>query len=180
MKKIYFLLSALALTVSANAQTVAGGDMEAWHVGSAGSSNPKVVRAPNSWYGVDSLIIANGQFLGSLAGIPDTVWRQQVFKDSGANAHGGMYAAKLVTEDQDTLGFFPGILTNAVVDVDLATFAVTFSGGQATTLRTTSVSAWIKYTPANPLDSASILVQTYGNIAGNPDSLLGVGRTCVV
>ncbi len=175
MKKIYFLLSALALSASVNAQTVTGGDMEAWHVGSAGSTFPKVVRAPNNWYGVDSLIIADGQLLGSLAGIPDTVWKQQVFKDSGANAHGGSYAAKLVTADQDTLGIFPGLLTNAVVSVDLTTFAVTFSGGQATTLRTTSVSAWIKYAPANPLDSANILVQTYGNVAGNPDSLLGTG-----
>lgn len=175
MKKIYFLLSALALAFSVDAQTVTGGDMEAWHVGSAGSTYPKVVRAPNNWYGVDSLIIADGQLLGSLLGIPDTVWQQQVFKDSAANAHGGSYAAKLVTEDQDTLGIFPGLLTNAVVSVDLTTFAVTFSGGQATTLRTTSVSAWIKYAPTNTLDSANILVQTYGDVAGNPDSLLGVG-----
>lgn len=175
MKKLYILLSAMALTASVNAQTVTGGDMESWHVGSAGSSNPKIVRAPYAWYGVDSLIIANGQLLGSLLGISDTVWQQQIFKDSAANAHGGSYSAMLVTKDQDTLGIFPGLLTNAVVNVDLTTFAVTFTGGQATTLRTTSVSAWIKYAPANTLDSANILVQTYGNVAGNPDSLLGYG-----
>lgn len=179
MKKIYLLLSALAIFVSADAQTVTNGGYETWRVSSAGSTNPKVVRAPINWYGTDSLIISMGQTFGTLLGISDTVWQQQLFKDSGANAHGGIYSAKLVTKDQDTLGIFPATLSNADAHVSfsLATGLgpITFTGGQATTLRTTSVSAWVKYVPTNNLDSATVLVQAYGNVAGNADSLIGIG-----
>lgn len=174
MKKIYILLSVLALAFSVNAQTIPTGDMEMWRTNSAGSTNPKIVRAPHNWYGADSLIIGIGQVFGTILSIPDTVWRQQLFKDSAANAHGGTYSAKLVTRDQDTLGIFPGVMSNAQANVDLSTFAVTFSGGLSTTLRTTSVSAWVKYEPASAVDSANIMVQAYGTVDGI-DSLLGYG-----
>lgn len=174
MKKIYILLSVLALTFSVNAQTIPTGDMEMWRTSSAGSTNPKIVRAPHNWYGADSLIIGIGQTFGALLGISDTVWQQQLFKDSAANAHGGNYSAKLVTRDQDTLGIFPGVMSNAQASVDLTTFDVTFSGGLSTILRTTSVSAWVKYQPASAVDSANIMVQAYGTVDG-VDSLLGFG-----
>ena len=173
MKKFYILLSVLALAFSANAQTIPNGDMELWRVGSAGSAVPKIVRAPMSWYGADSLIISMGQLFGSLMSIPPTVWQQQVFKDSGANAHSG-YAAKLVTADQDTLGIFPGILTNAEANVDITSFNVTFTGGLGTILRTTSVSAWVKYEPTSAVDSGNIMIQAYGNVDGI-DSMIGYG-----
>lgn len=175
MKKLYIALGVFMLAcLGMNAQTIPNGTMESWRVSSAGSTNPKIVRAPNGWYGADSLIIGLGQALGPLFSIPDTVWQQQLFKDSGANAHGGSYSAMMVTKDQDTLGIFPGIMTNAQTNVDLSTFNITFSGGLGTVLRTTSVSAWVKYVPANTLDSANITVQAYGNIAGI-DTVLGFG-----
>lgn len=179
MKKLYILFSLLVFGAAAQAQTIPNGGMEAWRINSSGSTNPKIVRAPINWYGADSLIISMGQAFGSLVGISDTVWQQQLFKDSAANAHGGTYSAMLVTKDQDTLGVFPGLMSNAQAHVTFSLTTglgpITFSGGTATTLRTTSVSAWVKYIPTNNLDSASITVQAYGNVDGNADSMLGYG-----
>ncbi len=177
MKKIYLLLSAVMLGASVNAQVLPNAGFEAWRVGSAGNGiNNLPVYAPVSWFGTDSLIIGAGQTLGfAVYGINPTVWQQQMFKDSGVNAHGGSYSARLVTKDQDTLGVVPGVLTNAEPSLNLATFSISFSGGQSTTLRTNSVSAWVKYTPTATTDSGSLLVQAYGDIGGNPDSLIGTG-----
>ena len=177
MKKIYLILSLLVVTLSAQAQILNAG-LETWRTYSSGSSTPKNLKVPTSWYAVDSLIIADGEAFGSILMIPDSVWRQQVFKDSGANAHGGTYAAKLVTKDQDTLGIFPGILSNAEAHISVSLSGVgpiTYTGGTAVTLRPTMVSAWVKYSPAAPTDSGSLYVEAYGTVGTVTDSLIGVG-----
>lgn len=178
MKKLYFVLSLFAFALSAQAQTIPNGGMESWRVNSAGSTNPKIVRCPINWYGADSLIIGIGQSFGALLSIPDTVWQQQIFKDSGVNAHGGTYSAKLVTKDQDTLGVFPGVLSNAETHVSISLTGLggfSQTGGLGTTLRTKSVSAWVKYSPASPVDSAAINIEAHGNVDGVADSLIGFG-----
>ncbi len=178
MKKIYLALSLLVFAFAANAQTIPNGGMETWRVNSAGSTNPKIVRCPINWYGADSLIIGIGQSFGTLLGISDTVWQQQIYKDSGINAHGGTYSAKLVTKNQDTLGIFPGILSNAETHVAISLTGIggfSQTGGLGTTLRTKTVSAWVKYSPASPVDSAAINIEAHGNVNGVADSLIGFG-----
>lgn len=175
MKKI-ILLAAIALSAcGAFAQTFPNAGFEAWRVDVSGTSNPQIVMAPRSWYGADSLIIFYGQFFGSIIGIPDTVWSAQLFQDS-INKHSGNYSAKLVTEDQDTLGIFPGILSNAKANVPVSLSgvgAITYSGGTMMVQKPTTVSAWIKYLPANARDSAFVSVQVLARI-GSRDSVVGV------
>ena len=178
MKKIYLALSLLVFAFAANAQTIPNGGMETWRVNSAGSTNPKIVRCPINWYGADSLIIGIGQSFGALLGVSDTVWQQQIYKDSGINAHGGTYSAKLVTKNQDTLGIFPGILSNAETHVSISLTGLggfSQTGGLGTSLRTKTVSAWVKYSPASPVDSAAINIEAHGNVNGVADSLIGFG-----
>lgn len=174
MKKIYLLLIAVAFAMGTQAQTLPNAGFETWRTNVAGGFVSKVVRAPISWYGADSLIIQIGQSFGHYIGINDTVWQQQVFKDSIA-PHGGTYAAKLVTKDQDTLGIFPGILSNAEAHFNLATQALTYSGGTAITYRPNTVSAWVKYAAAGASDSGVLTVQVLGRYGSKPDSILGVG-----
>lgn len=168
MKKIYLLISALGIAMSAGAQTIPNAGMEVWRTNTSGASTPKVVRAPADWYGADSLIIAIGEALGSFAGIDDSVWKQQLFKDS-TTVHGGSYAARLVTADQDTAGIFPGILSNAKANVPFSSSGIgtiTYSGGTPTTYHIMSVSAWVKYVQGGALDSGTLSVQAMGNISG--------------
>ena len=176
MKKIYFLLSTLVIAFSMQAQTIPNAGFETWRTGSAGGYVPKIVKAPAVWYGADSLIIAFGQSLGHYLGINDTVWQTQLFKDS-TTIHGGVYAARLVTKDQDTLGIFPGILSNAVAHVSFTgtTFnGITYTGGTPVTYKVNSVSAWVKYTAGAALDSGLLSVQVLSTISGM-DSVVGTG-----
>ncbi|NCX94834.1 MAG: T9SS C-terminal target domain-containing protein [Chitinophagia bacterium] len=185
MKKAGLLACACLVAQSLMAQTIPNGGFESWRVSSAGSTTAtaKIVRAPYLWYGVDSLIIANGQTIGLALGISPTVWQQQLFKDS-TTVHGGTYSAKLVTADQDTLGIFPGILSNsqAHVSVSLSGLGpITFTGGMSIggTNVPATVSAWVKYTPAATTDTGSLTVQAYKRI-GSVDSLIGLGFANIV
>jgi hypothetical protein len=178
MKKVYLVLSFIAFTIGATAQTISNASFETWRVGSAGvGSFSKVVRAPTTWYGADSLIIQLGQTIGPLLGINDTVWQQQLFKDS-LSVHSGTYSAKLVTKLQDTLGIFPGVLSNAAAHVNFSgtTFnSLTYTGGTAITYRVNSVSAWAKYTRSGASDSGVLTVQVLGHYGSITDSVLGTG-----
>ncbi|MBC7552830.1 MAG: T9SS type A sorting domain-containing protein [Taibaiella sp.] len=177
MKKLYFLLSALAIGYTGQAQTVPNAGFETWRTNSIGSGTSAIlVKAPLEWYGADSLIIGFGRLLGGALGIPDSVWKQQVFKDS-TTVHGGNYAARLVTKDQDTLGIFPGILSNAIAHVSFSgiTFnGIYYTGGTPVTNLTQTVSAWVKYTAGAALDSGLLSVQVLSNIGGI-DSVVGTG-----
>ncbi len=178
MKKIYLLLVASAITFCTQAQTIVNSGMESWRVRTSGGSTPKPIWSPTGWYGGDSLLIANGEIFGTILSIDDSVWKQQVFKDS-ANFHGGSFAAKLVTKLQDTLGVFPGTLSNAEphVSIDLGTGSFTFyySGGTPINYRVNTVSAWVKYAAGAGADSGVLNVQVLGRIGSKPDSVLGAG-----
>ena len=182
MKKIYLSLCLLVAALSTQAQLLNPG-METWRTYSSGGTTPVNCEVPTNWYGIDSIIIADGQAFGSALSLSDTNWHRQVFKDSGANAHGGTYSAKLVTKLQSTyLGKFPGIISNAKANITITpglpaptVSPITYTGGTATTLRTTSVSAWVKYNPASTADSAELTVSAYGSLGSVTDTLVGSG-----
>lgn len=176
MKKLLLFITALTVGNIANAQ-IANAGLESWRTSSAGSLLPKIVRAPISWYGSDSLIIATGQSIGTLLSIDPSVWQTQLFKDS-TTVHGGTYSAKLVTKDQDTLGIFPGTLSNCEnhVIIDMLSGTVDFyqTGGTPVTERVVSVSAWVNYQPASGSDTASLTIQALGKYDG-ADTTFGFG-----
>ena len=176
MKKIYLLLSTIVIAATAMGQTLPNASFESWRTYTSGGSTPKVCRAPNGWYGADSLIIADGESFGSLLSIPDSVWKQQLFKDS-VSVHSGTYSARLVTVHQDTAGNFPGILSNAQAHVTVSLTGlgpITYTGGTAVTYQPVTVSAWVKYTAGSATDSGLLTAQAISTVGG-VDSVVGIG-----
>lgn len=186
MRKLYLLVFVLFAAFRGNTQTIPNAGMETWRTGSAGGAAPVTIEAPTQWYGADSTVIAMGQFFGSLISIPPSAWKRQTFKESTI-VHGGSYSAKLMTRDQDTLGIFPGILSNANATVLITVTGgspsfggITYHGGTAVTQRPTSVKAWVRYDPgkdstgATGIDSGRLTVQALSTIGGQ-DSIIGIG-----
>ena len=68
MKKLYTLLLTLTAGSCAFAQTVPNAGMETWRTGTSGTSPVFNIQAPGQWYGMDSLIIADGETYGPLIG----------------------------------------------------------------------------------------------------------------
>ena len=183
MKKVDLFAAAMAFAACSFAQTVANAGFESWRVSSSGAGT--IVQAPTFWCGEDSLIISEGETFNTILslGFPNSSWQQQLFQDSGANAHSGMYAAKMVTKHQDTLGNFPGILSNMVTHVTIniaATppFVLSYTGGTPVTTVIDTVSAWVKYTPAVAGDSGVLTVQAMKTMSGY-DSAIGVGTVSI-
>ncbi len=186
MKKFLLIFSVIAAPVWAGAQTIANADMEAWRSNSAGSSPIVPIAAPVAWFGLDSLIISAGQAFGPLIGGGDD-WNRQTYEEN-LFVHGGSAAVKLITVHQDTLGFMPGTLVNAQPLLNLsaitgggnATDAIVFEGGTATTLRPTSVTAWVAYLPGKDAttgafggpDKGLLNVQAIATVDG-ADSIVG-------
>lgn len=174
------LLSACCIGLSAMAQTLPNAGMETWHTGASGGASPIVIMAPDNWYGADSLIIADGQTYGAILSIPATSWQRQLFQENTI-IHGGSSSAKLVTVKQDTLGIFPGIMSNAQANVTISLAGgtpslgnITYSGGTAAAYHITSASAWVQYTQGGALDSGTMTVNAYGTYLGL-DTLVGTG-----
>ena len=190
MKKIYLLFCILATGYAATAQTFANAGMETWRSSTSGTTTAVAVTAPTSWFGFDSLIIADGEAFGPLIGA-GTDWNAQLFQDMTIK-HGGTSSAKLMTLKQDTLGLFPGILSNAQPAINVAaviggaspTSALTYSGGTAVSLRITSVSAWVQYKPGvdstgmPAQDTGIMIVQALAKIGGI-DSVIGTGTMII-
>ncbi len=174
MKKIYLVLCAVIMALGSQAQVLPNAGFESWHINTAGGSTPKAIYVANSWYGADSLIISLGEAFGSILMIDDSVWKPQLFKDS-LNVHSGTYSAKIVTKDQDTLGIFPGVVSNAAAHVNLTDFSLYYTGGTHITYRANTVSAWVKYIAGAAADSGVLTVQVLGAAGGKPDSVLGAG-----
>ncbi len=184
MKKIYILSCALLAGSMSYGQTIPNGGMETWRNSTAGVVSAKPVHAPTNWYGADTLVIGIGQTLGTILGISPSVWKSQLFEESTV-VHGGTRSAKLITVDQDTLGMFPGIMTNAKASVTISLAGldnIKYSGGTPTNLRTRTVSAWVKYLPGKDsitgmfggADTASMSIQALAFI-GTKDSVVGSG-----
>jgi len=188
MKKIYLLFCILATAYASSAQTFPNAGMETWRGGVSGSTTADSVHAPTQWYGFDSLIIADGQTYAPLIhfGMP---WNggPQLFHETTI-VHSGTSSAKMMTLIQDTLGYFPGILTNAVPAVNVealigggsAASALSYSGGTGVTMKIKTVTAWVQYIPgvdstgAHGNDTGEMIVQAIGWIGGK-DSVLGIG-----
>jgi hypothetical protein len=173
MKKLLLSTLLLFAICSSQAQTLLNAGFEDWRASAAGTTRPLPVQAPLHWFGGDSLIIGIGQAFGSLLRIPDTVWKTQLYPDSAH--HAGYLSAKLVTEDQDTLGIFPGLLTNAKANVEISFTGASniyYTGGTKVTAKPTTVSAWVKYAPARSTDSGFLTVQCLARLDG-VDSVVG-------
>jgi hypothetical protein len=187
MKKIILLFSVVLNVLGAQAQTILDPGMETWRTGSSGTFSPVTIYAPVDWNGMDSIIIADGQEYGILYGIPATAWQRQVFEEDTI-VHSGAHSAKLITLKQDTLGMFPGLLTNTNININVRALmggggtasAISYSGGMPDTLKVVTVSAWTVYIPgkdslgAPSLDSGSLMVQAVSNFHGY-DSIIGTG-----
>jgi hypothetical protein len=186
MKKIFLIFSVVTAPVWAGAQTIANAGMEAWRSNSAGTSPVVPIAAPVAWFGLDSLVISAGQAFGSLIGAGDN-WNRQTYEEN-TFVHGGSAAVKLISVKQDTLGILPGTLVNAQPLLNLsavtgggnATDAIIFEGGTSTTLRPTSVSAWVAYLPGKDAttgafggpDKGLLNVQAIATVDG-ADSVVG-------
>ena len=184
MKKIILLLTTSFIGLAAMAQTLPNAGMETWHTGASGGASPTVIMAPNNWYGADSLIIADGQLYGAILLIPPTAWQRQLFQENTI-VHGGSSSAKLVTVKQDTLGIFPGIMSNAQANVTISLAGgtpsvgnITYTGGTAAAYHITSASAWVQYTQGGALDSGTMSVNAYGTYFGL-DTLVGTGTVTI-
>lgn len=188
MRKVLLSFCMLLATLGLEAQTFSNAGMESWRTGTSGTGPVVSIAAPTSWYGFDSLVVSLGEVYGSIMGFGSD-WHAQLFHETTL-VHSGSAAAKVMTVKQDSLGFFGGMLSNAVVNVDMAVLiaggnpmdAITYSGGTPVTMRVTSVSAYVAY--AAGIDSATgtmggtdeglLTVQAIATVAG-ADSIVGVG-----
>lgn len=191
MKKIYFLLITVAFPVLLFGQAVPNAGMENWRSNTSGSSPAVTVNAPISWYGFDSLIIADEEtFLPLLYSLYHPTHLHAQLYQEGTIVNSGSSSAKVMTLKQDTIGIVPGSLSNASVSVNALALigggslasASTFHGGSPVTMRITTVSAYVQYMPGidsvtglmGGNDTGLLTVQTYGHIHGN-DTLVGTG-----
>lgn len=193
MKKIYLSLCALAFSGVSFAQTIANAGFETWRSNSAGSAPTITVNAPVAWNSFDSLTIDALEMYGPLlfSGYSPTDLRAQLFQETNmSHVHGGTSAAKLITVKQDTIGVVPGSLANATPNLNISgtdiASLLSFTGGTATNLRITSVSAWIQYFPGKDSitgvfganDSGTITVQASSAASGTP-TIVGTGTLTI-
>lgn len=178
MKK--FIPFVLLLTVFQNtkAQNIYG-QLEDWRNVPVATTPSIGLESPYKWYGIDSLEQLATFFY------PQAVIKKQCYKTS--DAHGGSYAAQLVTINQDSLGIVPGLLSNAQFGFDQSNFdpndpiaSITYYGGTPIAQRINNVTAWVKYTPRGA-DAANISVRAVLEEAGqnNTDSIVGTGELTI-
>jgi len=115
----------------------------------------------------------------------------QLFQE-GTITHSGSYSAKMITLKQDTIGIFPGILSNALPHINASVIvsggspasAISYTGGTAVTELVTTVSAWVQYKPGvdsmgmPAQDTGIMIVQALANIGG-VDSIVGTGTLVI-
>jgi len=183
MKQFLLTMVAAGIAATSFAQAVPNEGMENWRSNTAGTMPPVNIYAPVSWYGFDSTIIANAQSF-----IPGD-YHAQLFQEMDT-VHAGTSSAKVLTLGQGTFGVIGGVLSNARIDLDVLAIiggadpltALSYSGGAATTLRTQTVSAYVKYLPGLDTtthlmggpDTGSLIVQAIHSIGGY-DSVIGTG-----
>lgn len=166
MKRVITLLAAMFMLKAASAQTVTISELETWRTPSVGFP-PTTLDAVDGWRCPDSLAFAYSFVVGTPS--------RQLFKST--DKHGGTYAAKIVTQNQgSTLGNLAGVLTNAVINLDIANQKFTLSGGATLYGRVNYVNAWLKYVPMGT-DSATVVVSSIikGGKPNGEDSIVGAG-----
>ncbi len=166
MKPVITFFAAIFMFNAANAQTVVFSDMETWRSPSVGFPST-TLDAVDGWRCPDSLAHAYGFIVGSPS--------RQLYKST--DKHGGNFAARIVTQNQgSTLGDLAGVLTNAVINLDIVNQDFTLSGGTTLYGRVNFVNAWLKYNP-NGGDSATVVVSSIikGGKSNGEDSVVGSG-----
>jgi len=166
MKKIFTLI-ALAFCSTAFAQINNGG-MENWRTFTVGSSPTLTV--PDYWSAPDSIIYTIGPTFCPACALSPLTFQSDT-------PHSGSYAAEIMTKYfGGSLGYAEGLLTNCQINFNTTT-GESFSGGSATTVRTDTVTAWIKYAPVGG-DSGAVNIQAVlaGAGAGGADSVVGSGQ----
>ena len=164
--KSLFTIMAIAGCTTSFGQLVNGG-LETWRTISSGTSTS--LQAPVGWNTVDS------NYFATLPGIcPSCTIKPQTFKD--ASAHGGVYAAKLMSRN---FGSSIGVVYDQLYNVTISVSGTheTISGGTPVTQRIDSVTAWLKFLPRGG-DSGAVRIQAViaGIGAGGTDSVVGNGE----
>lgn len=166
MKPVITFFAAMLMLNAASAQTVVFSDMETWRTPSVGFP-ATTLDAADGWRCPDSLAHAYSFIVGTPS--------RQLYKST--DKHGGSYAARIVTQNQgSTLGDLAGVLTNAVINLDIVNQDFTLSGGTTLYGRVNFVNAWLKYNPSGG-DSATVIVSSIikGGKANGEDSVIGSG-----
>lgn len=164
MKPVITFFAAMLMLNAASAQTVVFSEMENWRTPSVFGTKLDAVdnwRCPDSLAHYYSIVTVNPS--------------RQLFKST--DKHGGNYAARIVTQSQGpSLGNVAGVLTNAVIDVDIVNMKFTLSGGTSLNGRVNFVNAWLKYNPTGG-DSATVIVSSIikGGKGNGDDSVIGSG-----
>lgn len=174
MKRICLFIALSVLSVTSFAQ-IGNPGMEDWRTTFAGFPFPTIsISNPKLWSSTDSLALTVGPLIGGSG------FTRQVFKET-VKVHSGAASAKVMSAYQDTLGLLPGLLTNAKIEVDLATTNVNFTGGTAVTVMPQTVSAWVAYSPGIDsttdtigYDEGTLVVQAYASV-WSVDSMVGSG-----
>lgn len=171
MKPVITFLAAIFMLNAVNAQTVVFSDMETWRSPSVGFPST-ILDAVDGWRCPDSLAHA----FSFIVGTPS----RQLYKST--DKHGGNFAARIVTQNQgSTLGDLAGVLTNAVINLDIVNQDFTLSGGTTLYGRVNFVNAWLKYNP-NGGDSATVVVSSIikGGKSNGEDSVVGSGLHYII
>lgn len=173
MRKLLLVASTL-FALRGNAQDLHG-DLETWRDYFIYTVPDSTFEVPVYWYTPDSLT-----FL-ALSYRPDAIFTKQL--TSTTDAHSGSLAARLVTKKEDTLGIFPGLMTNANISLNFAAMVagdaenvLLFSEGTPASSRIPSVSAWVKYYPSS-VDTGFLRVEAIKSSASasGEDSVIGYG-----
>jgi hypothetical protein len=173
MKKILLVATTLAF-LNSNAQSLHG-DLESWRTYHVSTVPDSTFQAPMYWNTPDSLT-----FL-ALSFYTTAIFTKQL--TSTTDAHSGGLAARLVTKKEDTLGVFPGLMTNADIALNMAAFAsgdmdnvLLLSGGTPVSSRIPFVNAWVKYYPTGT-DTGFLRVEAIKSSASasGGDSVIGYG-----
>lgn len=166
MKKIFTVLSLMAFNYTSQAQAIVSADMETWSNYTVASVP---LQKPTGWASSDS-VICPIVFLSTTppAYTPRVTKSTSVFHSSTASA-------KLESPATDT---FPTLITNAVIKINLSTYAYSFSGGTPVSKRIAFVKAWTQYSHTAAKDTGRMLVYAtkVGIGAGGKDSVIGQGE----
>lgn len=171
MKPVITFLAAIFMLNAVNAQTVVFSDMETWRSPSVGFPST-ILDAVDGWRCPDSLAHA----FSFIVGTPS----RQLYKST--DKHGGNFAARIVTQNQgSTLGDLAGVLTNAVINLDIVNQDFTLSGGTTLYGRVNFVNVWLKYNPSGG-DSATVVVSSIikGGKSNGEDSVVGSGLHYII
>ena len=164
MKPVITFFAAMLMLNAASAQTVVFSELENWRTPTVFGTK---LDAVDNWRCPDSL----AHYYSIVTVSPS----RQLYKST--DKHGGNYAARIVTQNQGpSLGNVAGVLTNAVINVDIVNFKFTLSGGTSLNGKVNFVNAWLKYNPTGG-DSASVVVSSIikGGKSNGDDSVVGAG-----